>query len=86
MEVGANAQAFERRPSAAARFAIVYIDAYRTRVAPRFRTRCRFEPSCSAYGLEAYRRYGFLRATAKTLWRLLRCHPFRRRTGIIDPP
>jgi hypothetical protein len=86
MEVGANARAFERRPSPAGRLAIGYIEAYRARVAPRFRARCRFEPSCSAYGLEAYQRYGFLRATAKTLWRLLRCHPFRRRTGIIDPP
>jgi len=85
MGVSANARTIERQPSLAARFAIAYIEAYRARVAPRFRARCRFEPSCSAYGLEAYRRYGFLRATAKTLWRLLRCHPFRRRTGIIDP-
>ncbi|MGF1527725.1 MAG: membrane protein insertion efficiency factor YidD [Candidatus Competibacterales bacterium] len=38
--------------------------------------RCRFEPSCSAYALEALRRFGVWRGGALTLWRLLRCHPF----------
>ena len=86
MEVSAGTHTIDRRPAPASRFAIAYIEAYRTRVAPRLRGRCRFEPSCSAYGLEAYHRYGFARATAKTLWRLLRCNPFRRSTGIVDPP
>jgi hypothetical protein len=74
------------RPSPASRFALWYIETYRERVAPRLRPRCRFVPSCSAYGLEAYRTYGFARATAKTAWRLLRCHPLRRGTAIHDPP
>lgn len=63
-----------------------YIEAYRSRVAPHWPGRCRFEPTCSEYGAEAYRRYGLLKATAKTVWRLLRCNPFRRGTGIVDPP
>ncbi len=74
------------RRGAPTRLAVWYIETYRVRVAPLLRARCRFEPSCSAYGLEAYRRYGFLRATAKTIWRLLRCNPLRRATGIYDPP
>lgn len=82
----AGSQALERRPGAPTRSALWYIEAYRARVAPRLPARCRFVPSCSEYGLEAYRRYGFLRATAKTVWRLLRCHPFRRGTAIYDPP
>jgi putative membrane protein insertion efficiency factor len=86
MAVDTASRAIERRPSLAARIAIAYIETYRARVAPRFQARCRFEPTCSAYGLEAYHRYGFLLATAKTLWRLARCDPFRRRTGIVDPP
>jgi len=49
------------------------------------RPRCRYQPSCSTYALECYRRYGFLKATAKAVWRLLRCNPFRRATGIVDP-
>lgn len=81
-----GAQAIERRPSLGTRFALWYIETYRVRVAPRLRPRCRFVPSCSEYGLECYRRYGFVRATAKTAWRLLRCHPFRRAWGIADPP
>lgn len=75
-----------RRPAAASRVALWYIATYRARVAPLLQPRCRFVPSCSEYGLKAYRRYGFMRATAKTAWRLLRCHPFRRATGIYDPP
>lgn len=75
-----------RRPGALTRFALWYIETYRARVAPRLRARCRFEPSCSEYGLEAYRRYSFLTATAKTAWRLLRCNPFRRGAAISDPP
>ena len=81
-----TANAIERRPSAATRLALWYIEGYRKRVAPRLAARCRFEPACSSYGLEAYGRYGFWRATAKTAWRLLRCHPFRRASGIYDPP
>jgi uncharacterized protein len=37
---------------------------------------CRFQPSCSAYAIEALSRYG----AAKGLWlsvrRILKCHPF----------
>jgi putative membrane protein insertion efficiency factor len=73
-------------PSPATRVALWYIETYRARVAPRLRANCRFEPSCSAYGLGAYQRYGFFRATTKTVWRLFRCNPFRRATGISDPP
>jgi putative membrane protein insertion efficiency factor len=76
----------ERRPGAPTRFALRYIEAYRARVAPLLRPRCHFVPSCSEYGMGAYQQYGFLRATAKTGWRLLRCNPFRRATGIVDPP
>jgi uncharacterized protein len=37
---------------------------------------CKFHPSCSAYALEALRRYGLVRGTALAVWRLLRCHPW----------
>jgi putative membrane protein insertion efficiency factor len=82
----AGSQALERRPGAPARLALWYIETYRARVAPVLPSRCRFVPTCSAYGLEAYRTYSFPRATAKTVWRILRCHPFRHGTGIHDPP
>jgi uncharacterized protein len=71
-----------RAPS---RFAIRFIETYRDRVSSRLGARCRFEPSCSAYALEAYRTYAFAKATGKTLWRVARCNRWNRgRT--VDPP
>ncbi len=55
------------------RFALRFIEIYRAFVGPELGARCRFEPACSAYGLEAYRTYGFVKATRKTLGRLSRC-------------
>ena len=57
------------------RFAERFIVTYQTRVSPGLNVRCRFEPTCSHYALGAYRKYGFYKATAKSLWRLMRCHP-----------
>lgn len=54
------------------------IQAYRYTLSPvlyAFGVRCRHEPSCSAYALEAYRKHGPLRATRLTADRLLRCRP-----------
>ncbi len=70
-----------------AKAGIVAIDAYRATLGFVLgRTgivRCRFEPSCSAYGREAIRRYGSPRGFVLTAGRLLRCHPFAR--GGWDP-
>jgi putative membrane protein insertion efficiency factor len=38
--------------------------------------RCKYHPSCSAYALEAYREFGFVRGTVLAAWRLLRCNPW----------
>jgi putative membrane protein insertion efficiency factor len=38
--------------------------------------RCKYHPSCSAYALEAYREFGFVRGTVLAVWRLLRCNPW----------
>lgn len=39
-------------------------------------TGCRFEPSCSAYFLEALRAHGAWRGSLLGLRRLARCHPW----------
>jgi len=70
-----------------AKAGVAAIDAYRATVgALLHRTgivRCRFEPTCSAYGREAIRRYGSPRGFLLTAGRVLRCHPFAR--GGADP-
>jgi putative membrane protein insertion efficiency factor len=80
-----SSEAPARKLSPLSRFAERFIETYKQRVSPRLGARCRFEPSCSRYGLEAYRRYGFLKATGKTAWRLLRCNPLNRGAR-FDPP
>lgn len=44
---------------------------------------CRFQPTCSEYAKEAYQRYGLIKGTRLTIWRLLRCHPWAK--GGYDP-
>ena len=63
--------------------AIWLIKVYRKGVSPWLPAACRFTPSCSQYGLEAYSRFGFLRGTSMTLWRLIRCNPWN--PGGSDP-
>ncbi|MBR2621532.1 MAG: membrane protein insertion efficiency factor YidD [Clostridia bacterium] len=47
------------------------------------RPTCRFTPSCSAYGLEAFRKRGFFMGLFLTVRRILRCNPFN--PGGYDP-
>jgi putative membrane protein insertion efficiency factor len=67
----------------AARLAIVAVRAYQLVLSPLVGGACRFEPSCSAYALEAIERHGAARGLWLALRRISRCHPFAR-PG-IDP-
>ena len=44
---------------------------------------CRFEPTCSAYALEALQRHGAAAGTYLSAARILRCHPWC--AGGCDP-
>ena len=43
--------------------------------APWFGVRCRFEPTCSEYSVEAFKRFGVIKGGILTLYRVVRCHP-----------
>jgi putative membrane protein insertion efficiency factor len=57
--------------------------AYKRFVSPALPPACRFVPTCSEYAMEAVERHGALRGGARSLWRLLRCHPLAK--GGYDP-
>jgi uncharacterized protein len=63
---------------------IVTVRLYQWTLSPLLGQRCRFEPSCSEYFIQAVRKYGALRGTARGVARICRCHPFH--PGGYDPP
>ena len=71
-------------PSLAARACLLLIGGYQRFISPLKPSVCRFSPSCSHYGREAFRLHGFWKGLRLTLWRILRCHPFYR-GPLVDP-
>jgi uncharacterized protein len=65
------------------RIAVAPIAVYRRLISPAFPRRCKYEPTCSAYAVQAIREYGILRGLVLAGWRLLRCNPFSH--GGFDP-
>ncbi|MCG8687050.1 MAG: membrane protein insertion efficiency factor YidD [Desulfobacterales bacterium] len=61
----------------------ILIRFYQIFVSPLLGANCRYEPTCSAYALEAIEKYGSLKGSALAVKRILRCHPFR--AGGYDP-
>jgi putative membrane protein insertion efficiency factor len=56
---------------------------YQRVVSPAIPRRCKYEPTCSRYAVEAIRQYGILRGLVLAGWRLLRCNPWS--YGGYDP-
>lgn len=56
---------------------------YRSAISPHTAPRCKYYPTCSQYGLEAIERFGAMKGSALTVWRVLRCNPFSK--GGYDP-
>jgi uncharacterized protein len=74
-------------PSAPARVlrAIVLapIVLYQKAISPALPRRCKYEPTCSRYAVDAIREYGILRGLVLAAWRVLRCNPWS--DGGYDP-
>lgn len=73
----------ERPAGPIARVLLAMIKFYRAFISPVLGPRCRFEPSCSAYGMEAIAVHGAVRGLWLTARRIGRCHPFH--PGGFDP-
>ncbi|HLB22063.1 MAG TPA: membrane protein insertion efficiency factor YidD [Solirubrobacteraceae bacterium] len=63
--------------------AVAPITVYQRVVSPAIPRRCKYEPTCSRYAVEAIREYGILRGAVLAAWRLLRCNPWS--YGGYDP-
>ena len=73
-----------RRISAGARRVVLApVRAYMRWVSPALPRRCRYEPTCSRYAVEAIEGFGILRGSILAGWRLLRCNPWSH--GGLDP-
>ncbi len=54
------------------------VRSYQRWISPLTPPRCRFQPTCSNYALEALARRGFFLGLYFTIFRILRCNPFCR--------
>lgn len=60
------------------RMLLALVRAYRLLLSPWLGSSCRFEPTCSAYALQALERHGAAAGSYLSMHRIARCHPFCR--------
>ena len=63
--------------------AIGLIRGYQRFISPMLGSNCRFQPSCSAYAIEAINRFGLVKGGWLSCKRLLKCQPLH--AGGYDP-
>jgi putative membrane protein insertion efficiency factor len=63
--------------------AVAPIVVYQRAISPALPRRCKYEPTCSRYAVDAIRSCGILRGLVLASWRLLRCNPWS--DGGYDP-
>lgn len=66
------------------RLMILAVRIYQLAISPLIGRNCRFTPTCSAYFIEAVKKYGAIRGSFRGLLRICRCNPFH--PGGEDPP
>ncbi|XP_010543275.1 PREDICTED: UPF0161 protein At3g09310 [Tarenaya hassleriana] len=64
--------------------ALAMLRFYKREISPVIPRSCRYVPTCSEYSMEAYKKYGVVKGTALTAWRLCRCNPLG--GSGFDPP
>ncbi|MDN0084250.1 membrane protein insertion efficiency factor YidD [Crenobacter sp. SG2305] len=58
------------------RLLILLIRFYQLAISPWLAPRCRFQPTCSAYAVEALGKHGVFKGGYLAARRLARCHPW----------
>lgn len=67
-----------RRHCRRSRILIGLVRAYQLVISPLLGPRCRFQPTCSHYAIEALSRFGMIKGSWLALKRVLKCHPLNR--------
>lgn len=55
---------------------ILPIKIYQIIISPWLPNACRYNPTCSQYGIEAVKKYGIFKGSYLLFKRLIRCHPW----------
>ncbi len=62
---------------------IFFIKVYKKAISPLLPNSCRYYPSCSSYAIDALKKHGLFKGSAKAVWRIIRCNPWAK--GGYDP-
>lgn len=65
------------------KFVISILRFYKKFISPVLPDSCRFYPTCSEYAAAAVGKYGVLKGSIKSIYRIIRCNPFNK--GGYDP-
>ena len=56
--------------------AYLIVKAYQVVVSPFLGANCRYNPTCSAYALEALKKFGIIKGGLLSIKRISKCHPW----------
>jgi len=65
------------------KFVVLILKFYKKFMSPILPDSCRFYPTCSEYAVTAIEKYGVLKGSIKSIYRVMRCNPFNK--GGYDP-
>ena len=63
---------------------LVFLIRLYQKIPGNWHNKCRFQPTCSNYAIEAIEKYGSIKGSYLSIKRILRCNPFSKKSG-FDP-
>jgi putative membrane protein insertion efficiency factor len=55
---------------------VLIIKLYQVVISPLIGPKCRYTPSCSTYGVEAFKKHGIFKGGWLTIKRIIKCNPW----------